>query len=125
VSFWDVIWFIVVSFVFIAYLMILFSIFADLISDGETKGWVKAVWVIALIMFPLLSALVYFIVRGSAMADRSSRRASRDKASTDSYIRGVAATSSPAEQIGQAKALLDAGTITQQDFDALKAKAIG
>lgn len=118
-SFWDAIAFIVVSFVFIAYLMILFSIFADLIADADSSGLVKAIWVLALIVLPVISALVYLIIHGSAMAGRSA-----GTRSTDSHAGGVASTGNPAEQIRQAKALLDDGTITQQDFDALKAKAI-
>jgi hypothetical protein len=123
VSFWDIIWFIIISFAFIAYLMILFSIFADLFTDRKTSGWVKALWVIALLIFPLLSALVYLIVRGGSMAERSAERASANKEATDEYIRSVSSTSAAGE-ITQAKMLLDSGAITQQEFDALKAKAL-
>jgi hypothetical protein len=124
VPFWEIIGFILISFVFIAYLLILFSIFADLIADDATKGWIKALWVLSLIILPVLSALVYLIIHGTAMAGRAARRASKEKSAADGYIRHVATSSSPAEQISQAKSLLDAGTITQEEFAALKAKAI-
>jgi uncharacterized membrane protein len=124
VSFWDIIWFIIVSFAFIAYLMILFSIFADLFSDRETHGWVKAVWVIVLLFFPFLTALIYLIVRGRGMAERREKAMVANKQAADQYIRNVASTTSPTEEITQAKGLLDSGAITQQEFDAIKTKAL-
>jgi len=75
VSFWDIVWFIFISFVFIAYLMILFSILGDLFRDKDTSGFVKALWVIALLVVPFLTALIYLIVRGHGMADRSAKQA--------------------------------------------------
>ena len=69
-SFWDVVWFICISFAFLAYLMVLFAILADLFRDRYTSGVVKAIWVVALIFLPLLSALVYLITRGGDMAER-------------------------------------------------------
>ena len=65
-SFWDVVWFIFISFAFVAYLMVMFSILTDLFRDPDTSGWAKAVWVIALIFLPLLTSLVYLIARGGS-----------------------------------------------------------
>jgi hypothetical protein len=123
VSFWDIIWFIIVTFAFVAYLMVLFSILTDLFRDKETGGLAKAVWVIALIFLPFLTALIYLIARGHGMAERSVKAANEMQASQDAYIRDVAA-STPADQIHKAKALLDSGAITQAEFDAIKAKAL-
>ncbi len=127
-SFWDVIWFIIVSFVFIAYLMVLFNILTDLFRDKGLSGWVKAVWIIALIFLPLLTSLVYLIARGGGMAERSAAAFQSARAAQDEYIRTVAGGSgggsSAADQIAQAKSLLDSGAISQQEFEALKAKAL-
>jgi len=123
-SFWDVIWFIIISFAFIAYLMVMFNIIIDLFRDKAVSGWMKAVWIVCLIFFPLITALVYLIARGQGMAERSVAEARQVQSDTDSYIRSVAGSASPAEQIAQAKGLLDSGAITQQEFDALKAKAL-
>ncbi|VEG58231.1 integral membrane protein [Mycolicibacterium aurum] len=124
-SFWDYLWSAVVIFAFIAYLMILFNILADLFwRDHKTSGLVKAVWVIFLIVLPYLTALVYLIVRGKGMAERAREQALQAKQQTDDYIRDAAGRS-PAQEIADAKALLDAGTISQGEFDALKAKALG
>jgi hypothetical protein len=124
-SFGDVLWFIIISFLFVAYLMVLFTILGDLFRDRETSGWVKAIWVIALIFLPFLTALIYLIARGGSMAERQAKQMEEIKAAQDSYIKQVASSgSSPADQIAQAKALLDSGSITQAEFDALKAKAL-
>ena len=122
-NFWDVMWLILSTFVFVAYLMILFQIVADLFRDGELGGGSKAVWLIALVFLPMLTALLYVLVRGTGMAKRQRAALERSKTEAEDYIRQVAGKS-PAEQIADAKALLDAGTINQDEFARLKAKAL-
>jgi len=125
-SFWDIIWFIIISFVFIAYLMVLFTIIVDLFRDRSVSGVAKAIWMIALIFFPIITAIVYLIARGGSMAERQARDAEQMRASQDAYIKSVAGSSSasPANEIAQAKQLLDAGALTQQEFDSIKTKAL-
>ena len=122
-NFWDFMWLILSTFVFVAYLMILFQIVADLFRDGELGGGSKAVWLIALVFLPMLTALLYVLVRGTGMAKRQRAALERSKTEAEDYIRQVAGKS-PAEQIADAKALLDAGTINQDEFAKLKAKAL-
>jgi hypothetical protein len=123
-TFWHFLWSTVVIFAFVAYLLILFNITIDLFwRDNKTSGWAKAVWVIFLILIPYLTALVYLIARGEGMALRAREATLSAKKETDSYIR-EAAGRSPAQEIADAKGLLDAGAITPQEFDALKAKAL-
>ncbi|WP_166906902.1 SHOCT domain-containing protein [Mycobacterium sp. DL440] len=124
-STWDFLWHFLIIFAWIAYLLVLFQILTDLFwRDHKTSGWVKAVWVVFLIVFPWLTALVYLIARGKGMSERAQAAALAAKKEADSYIR-EAAGRSPAQEIADAKALLDAGTITQAEFDGLKAKALG
>ena len=123
-DFWDIIWFIVVSFAFIAYLIMLWMIISDLFRNREQSGWVKAIWIVFLFIFPLLTGLVYLIVHGRGMAERSARETAQFKAAQDNYIREVAGKSA-ADQIADAKALLDAGTITEDEFQVLKSQALG
>jgi hypothetical protein len=123
-NFGDFFWLLIWSFVFVFYLMILFQILGDLFRDRDLSGWWKAVWVIALIVVPFLSALIYLIARGRGMAERQAGDVRRAQAETDSYIEQVAGRSNPAEQISTAKGLLDQGTITQAEFDQLKATAL-
>ena len=120
----DVLWSLIVIFFMVVYWMIFFSIIFDLFRDHTMGGVSKALWVIFLIFVPFVAMLVYVIVRGDSMAERSMKQAQRQQAAMDSYVRETAATSAPAEQIAKAKELLDAGTITQQEFDGLKAKAL-
>lgn len=122
-NFWDVMWLMVSTFFFIAYLIIMFQIVVDLFRDHELGGFAKVLWVIGLIFIPVLTAIVYIIARGSGMARRQQASMQKAKADTDAYIKQVAGVS-PAQHIAEAKALLDAGTITQAEFDKLKAKAL-
>lgn len=124
-SFWDVVWFIVIAYVFVAYLLLLFSIIGDLIHDRDLSGFVKAAWFFAMIVLPVLTALVYVIARGKGMAQRALERAAAERRRQDDYIRDVAGTTtSPTEQIAQARALLTAGAISQPEYEALKSKAL-
>jgi hypothetical protein len=127
-NFWSVIWVVIWSFVFVAYLFVLFYILTDLFRDRELSGWFKAIWIVALIFVPYLTALVYIIARGRGMSERQVAAAREARSETDAYIKHVAATSgggkSPAEHISDAKALLDSGTINQAEFNQLKAKAL-
>ena len=124
-SFWDFFWFIISFFLLMAYLVVLFQILTDLFRDRDTSGWVKAFWVFFLIILPLITSLVYLIARGQGMAERNIASVRAAQASQEDYIRTVSASAgSPADEIGRAKALLDSGAISQEEFDSLKAKAL-
>jgi len=123
-SFWNIIWFIFVAYVFFAYLMVLFSVIGDIFRNRETSGFTKALWIFALIFLPVLTLLVYLIANGSSMGERSTRQVQAMQAQQESYIKNVAGTNSPADQITQAKKLLDSGAISQAEYDTMKAKAL-
>ncbi len=118
--FWDMLWF----FFLFLWIMILFNILGDLFRDHETSGGVKALWCIFIVFLPFLAVFIYLIVRGSGMAKRSMAHQQAAQAQLDDYVRSTAGASGSADQISKAKALLDAGTISQEDFDKLKAKAL-
>ncbi len=124
-SFWDFFWIVVVSFLFVAYLMVLFHIVTDMFRDESMSGWAKAFWVVFLIFLPLFGSLVYLIARGSGMAERSMRDAQQFQDQQAEYIRSVAGGSAdPVARLAQAKELLDSGAITQQEFDNLKSQTL-
>ena len=123
-NFSDFFWLLIWSFFFVCYLLVLFQIIADLFRDKDLSGWWKALWVIFLIFFPFLAAVIYLIARGRGMAERQAGAARSAQAATDQYIQSVAAQGNPADQIASAKSLLDSGTITQEEFDKLKKKAL-
>jgi ABC-type multidrug transport system fused ATPase/permease subunit len=122
-NFWDMVWLMISTFFFVAYLIIMFQIVVDLFRDHELGGGSKVLWVIGLIFIPVLTAIIYIIARGKGMAARQQASLQKAKAETETYIKEVAGKS-PAQHIADAKALLDAGTITQAEFDKLKAKAL-
>jgi hypothetical protein len=122
-SFGDLIWWFFTVFIFFAYLMALFSVIGDLFRDRKLNGWWKALWIIFLIFVPFLTLLVYLIARGPGMAERNAAQVKKSQEAADDYIRGVAGTSA-ADEIAKAKSLLDAGTITQAEYESLKAKAL-
>ena len=116
-SFWIFIW--------ISAIFIWFRCVFDLFSDRTLSGWGKAGWAALLIFVPWVGALIYLIARGRSMGERQMAAMADAQAQQEKYIKSVAAaSSSPAEQITHAKSLLDSGTITQQEFDSLKAKAL-
>jgi len=121
---WNVIWLLFWSFAFVAYLFALFAIIADLFRDTKLNGWWKAVWIIFLIFLPFLTALIYVIARGRGMAERSAKDAADTQRDIDQHIRSIAGGSSPTDEIAKAKKLLDDGTITADEYAALKAKAL-
>lgn len=123
-SFWDAMWLIFISFALVAYLMVMFSIITDLFRDREASGFAKAVWVVALIFLPFLTSIVYLVVRGRGMSERSVRSAEALRQAQDAYIREVAGKTTAADQIAQARAMLDSGVISQPEYDRLKEKAL-
>jgi uncharacterized membrane protein YciS (DUF1049 family) len=111
------------TFVFVAYLLVMFQIVVDLFRDSELGGGSKVLWIIGLIFVPLITAIIYIIARGRGMAARQQASMQRAKSETETYIKGVVGKS-PAADIAEAKALLDSGAITQDEFTKLKAKAL-
>lgn len=123
-SFLELIWAIFIIYAFLFYFMTLFWVLADLFRDHTTSGWAKGGWIILLVVLPILGLLVYLLVRGRGMAERTMQERTDAKRDFDAYVRDVAATDDPAGQIARAKELLDAGAIDQQEFDALKRRAL-
>jgi Short C-terminal domain/Phospholipase_D-nuclease N-terminal len=116
-SFWFFIW--------IAALMVWFRCLFDLFGDRSLSGWGKAGWAILLIFVPWVGALIYLIARGRSMTERQMAALADRQAEQERYIKDVAnASQTPAEQIANAKSLLDSGAITQDEFDSLKTKAL-
>jgi NADH:ubiquinone oxidoreductase subunit 6 (subunit J) len=124
-SFLDLIWTIIVIYALFVVIMILFSIVTDLFRDHELSGWAKAGWLILLVVLPLIGILLYVITRHEGMMERAAAHQTAAKAEFDTYVKETAGTGGPAQEIASAKALLDSGAITEDEFAALKAKALG
>lgn len=122
-SLWEVLVLFFFAFVLLGSLIAVVMVLSDLFRDRALNGWAKAAWIVFLVFIPLLTSLVYLIARGGSMPDRINEQAREARDATDAYIRDVAG-SSPADEVAKAKALLDVGTITPDEFAAMKARAI-
>ena len=124
-DFWEVLLWSFWFFIWIAAFMVWFRCIFDMFGDETLSGWGKAGWAVLLIFVPWLGALIYLIARGRTMSDRQMAAIAQQQAAQDQYIKQVVGTTTaPADQIANAKALLDSGAITQAEFDVLKAKAL-
>jgi hypothetical protein len=120
-----VFWSMLIFFVWIAWFMLLFHIVGDVFRRRDASGAKKTAWLIFLIFVPFLGVFVYLIANGDDMAKRNIQQAEARRSEMDTYVREVAGSSGPAGEIEKAKGLLDSGAITQAEFDAIKAKALG
>ena len=125
ISFGEFLWSLVIIFFMIVFFVILFQVIFDLFRDRELSGWAKAGWLIFIVVLPYLGLFVYLIVRGRGMAERSARVQVESQQAFDDYVRETAGGGGPATEIANAKKLLDDGAISQEEFDAIKAKALG
>ena len=117
-DFGQVLWSFLIIFFMIVFFMVFFMVLMDLFSDKDMGGGSKAVWIIFLIFFTPITVFIYLIARGKSMAEKAAEQAQK------AYIQNAVGSVSPADQIASAKALLDAGTITDQEFAHLKTNAL-
>jgi hypothetical protein len=120
--FLEFLWSMMLFFAWLAWIWIAVTCFMDIFRRHDIGGGHKALWVVFIILIPFLGVLVYLIAQHDGMRERSEKAAQAQKAAFDSYVRDTAGGA--AGEIAKAKELLDAGTITQQEFDAIKAKAL-
>ena len=120
----DLFWWLLWIFWFVAYIYVVIVVITDLFRDDKLSGWFKALWIIALVFVPFLTALVYLIARGSGMQKRSVEQYAELRKQQDAYIRSAAGSASPTDDIAKAKSLLDSGAISDVEFTALKTKAL-
>ncbi len=123
--FLKVLWDILIVFAWILFIWLAISVFSDLFRRRDMSGWVKAGWVVIIVILPWIGVLAYLIFNHDGMAERNEKQAQAARAHFDEYVRHAASQTGPASEIDTAKKLLDAGTITQGEFDAIKAKALG
>lgn len=122
-SIWESIWLVFVIFVFITALMMIFAIVIDIFRNKEMSGGIKAVWLIALVFFTLITALIYVIVHGQGMAERQVKEQVEAQESFDNYVRDVAGGGA-ASELERAAALHNDGKISDEEYASLKAKIL-
>ncbi len=126
--FLDILWTMIIFFAWVAWLWIAITIFADIFRRKDIGGGKKTIWVIFVILLPFLGVLVYLLANHDGMAERSIKQMQDNQAAFDDYVRKTAGgdgSGGAATEIAKAKELLDAGTINQAEFDAIKARATG
>lgn len=122
--FLEVFWTMLIFFAFIIWIWILFVIFSDLFRRHDMGGFGKVLWIILIIIIPYLGSFIYLIAYHKGMAERQVKSQQEAQKQFDSYVQQVAGKNDPSDQIAKAKDMLDAGTITQAEFDQLKEKAL-
>jgi hypothetical protein len=122
--FLDILWTMFIFFLFVIWIWILITVFADIFRRKDVGGGTKALWIIFVILLPYLGVLVYLIANHDGMADRNIAQMQKQQQATDAYIQSVAGSGGAAAEIEKAKGLLDSGAITQAEFDSIKAKAL-
>lgn len=110
-------------FFFVIWIWILITILMDVFRDHEMSGWGKAVWVLFLVFIPVLTALIYLIVRGSGMRDRTIKAQAEAKQHMDAYIREQAGAS-PADELHKLNDLKEKGAISAEEFERAKARLL-
>ncbi len=111
-------------FLLFAWIWILISIISDLFRDHELSGVAKAVWVFFLVFLPFLGVLLYLIVRGDGMRDRTIKAQADTKKEFDSYVREQAGAASPAEELHKLNELKESGALSAEEFDRAKSKLL-
>jgi predicted PurR-regulated permease PerM len=122
--FLDVLWTILIFFLWVAWFMLLVHVIADVFRRRDASGGKKALWLIFVLFAPFLGVFAYLIANSDDMAQRQAEQLTAAQRETDEYVRSVAGSSGAAGEIERAKGLLDSGAINQQEFDAIKAKAL-
>jgi hypothetical protein len=123
VTFGDILLTVFEIFLFVVWVWILFTIITDLFRNHEMSGWLKGVWIIFLIFIPYIAALIYLIVYGSDMRERTLRAQAEAKHQADQYIQAAAHTS-PADELHKLHELVEKGALTEAEYDRAKQKLL-
>ena len=123
--FLDVLWTMFVIFAWVIWFWLLITVFADIFRRHDIGGGKKTLWIIFVIVLPFLGVFIYLISQSKEMTERNEKQARAQQAQMDDYVKSVAGSGGSAAEIEKAKQLLDSGAISQSEYDAIKAKALG
>ncbi len=122
--FLDLLWTMLIFFLWAAWLWILFTVWADIFRRDDISGWAKTGWLIFTIVLPFLGVFIYLITQNEEMTKRNIERGRAQRAQFNDYVRDTADDGSAVEEINKAKRLLDSGAISQEEFESIKRKAL-
>ena len=117
-------WTIFMIFLWVIWFWILITVFIDIFRSHDLSGWAKMLWFVFVLFFPLIGVLVYLIVRGGKMHERTVRQAQQQEEQFRGYVQEVAGSESSADQLAKLADLRDRGVITAEEFDREKAKIL-
>lgn len=121
----ELVWSLLILFLIVQYLIITFSVVVDVFRSDELSAVRKVVWLVALLFFPIVTLLLYLLIRGDGMRAREVAQVQQTKLTADACIREVAGTGGPASELRAAKSLLDDGTTDEAQFERLKVRILG
>ncbi|HET7515612.1 MAG TPA: SHOCT domain-containing protein [Gaiella sp.] len=122
--FLDVMWTMLIFFIWILWFWLLFTVFADIFRRHDISGWGKTGWIVFTILLPFLGVFIYLITQNVGMTERNLERSRAQRDQFDQYVRQTASGGGATAEIDKAKQLLDSGALTQAEFEALKQKAL-
>ena len=117
---WSILWF----FLFFVWIMLIFTIFGDIIRNDEMSGVAKAIWSILIIFLPFIGIFAYLIIHGGKMGERQLKAAKKQEAEVQDYIRTTAGAPSQADELAKLAELHKAGSIDDAEYAAAKAKIL-
>ena len=122
--FLNILWSMLVFVGFVFWIWLAITVFMDVFRRKDMGGFAKALWIVFVIFIPLLGVLVYLIAHHNSIAERNVNQAEAARATFDQQVREAAGKSGPATEIATAKTLLDAGAITEAEYEDLKRQAL-
>ena len=122
--FFEVFWTMIIFFFWVIWIWLLIVILSDVFRRHDIGGGKKAVWCIFIILLPFIGVLSYLLTNSEGMAERRMKDVQTAQSQFDDRVRAVAGGGGPAAEIENAKRLLDSGAINQQEYEAIKAKAL-
>lgn len=118
-------WTMFMLFLWIAWIVLLFRVFADIFRADDMGGWAKGLWSIFVLVVPFLGVLIYLIANGDDMARRNARDAQESEAAFRSYVQETAGTTGgAASELSALADLRSKGVLTDDEFEQQKAKLL-
>lgn len=121
----SIFWTMLEFFFLFLWIWLLIIVFADIFRSHDLRGAAKAAWVILVLILPLFGVLIYLIVRGGGMHERSAAQMRQQQEAFDDYVRQAAGSGGAADQLARLADLKDKGAISEAEFEGQKAKILG
>jgi uncharacterized protein with PQ loop repeat len=115
----DMLWF----FLFVVEVWLIFTIFVDIFRRHDMKGWLKAFWVVLVILFPLVGIVLYLIIYGNEMKVHAQQAVNAQDRAFRAYVQNAAGPNS-VDDLSRLADFRDRGIITDEEFERMKAKVV-